>query len=84
MLTINVFTVWLHWWQFTITNQELRARSVTLKKANSFGTLQQSMKLESYLHISDPHLQLGVKVTLGPHDQIDSPVKRKASHICNI
>lgn len=44
---------------------------------NSFDT-SQSMKLESYLHISDPLLWPGVKATKGPCDQIDSPVKHKS------
>lgn len=46
-------------------------------KANSFDTLQQSMKLESYLHASDPLLWAGVKATKGPCNQIDSRAKRK-------
>lgn len=68
----------------TTTNQWLRAVAVTLMTVNSFDTLQQSMKLESYLHISDSPLGPGVKATEGACDQIDSPVERKASDIGNI
>lgn len=58
--------------------------AVTLMKVNSFNTRQQSMKLESYLHISDPLLWPGVKATRGPYDQIDSLLERKASNINSI